>query len=169
MENNVRTAERIAHRIARQTKNVIAWTGAAQAFLSALDLFWTLWTAWREGRVDERRSERQNRDDERRDAAIEQLKNDVKTLRYVHSGAIPSYSEIILPFAEQGTGAKLLEYPLTPFLWLSCFCSGRQFADIGIVVRILTQKFARASRWPIFTSLLSARWRLKGLSSRTQG
>ena len=113
MENNVRTGERIAHRIARQTKNAIAWTGAVQAFLSALDLLWTLWTAWREGRVDERRRERQKRDDERRDAAIEQLKNDVKKLRYVHSVESPSYSEIILPFAEQGTGAKLLKNPLT--------------------------------------------------------
>ena len=112
MEDYVSTAERIAHRIWRQTKNAMAWTGAVQAFFPDLDLLWglwTLWTAWREGRVDERRRERQNRDDERRDVAIEQLKNDVKKLRYVHSGASPSYSEIILPFAEQGTGAKLLE------------------------------------------------------------
>ena len=109
MENNVRPAERIAHRIARQTKNAIAWTGAVQAFLSALDLLWTLWRLWREGRVDERRRERQDRKDQGRDAAIEQLKNEVKTLRYVHSGASPFYSAIILPFAEQGTGAKLLE------------------------------------------------------------
>ena len=120
MEDNVRRAERIAHRIARQTKNAIAWTGAVQAIFSALGLLWTLWSAWREGRADERRRERQDREDERRrkkadreekkrNAAIEQLKTEMKTLRYVHSGASSSYFEIILPFVEQGTGAKLLE------------------------------------------------------------
>ncbi|KAM0799636.1 hypothetical protein BDR22DRAFT_890216 [Usnea florida] len=92
MAEHVRTAERIAHRIVRQTKNAMAWTGAVQAFFSALDLLWTLWSAWREGREDERRRERQDREDERRrkkadreerkrDAAIEQLKTEMKTVR----------------------------------------------------------------------------------------
>ena len=118
MENNVRPAERIAHRIARQTKNAIAWTGAVQAFLSVLDLLWRLWSAWREGREDERRRERQDREDEKRrkkadreetkrNAAIEQLKTEMKAIRYVHPGASSSYLEIILPFVEQGTGCKV--------------------------------------------------------------
>ena len=92
MADNVQTAERIAHRLVRHTKSAIAWTGAVQAFFSALDLLWTLWSAWREGREDERRRERQDREDERRrkkadreerkrDAAIEQLKTEMKTVR----------------------------------------------------------------------------------------
>ena len=47
--------------------------------------------------------------DESTIAAIEQLKIEMKRIRYVHSGASFSHSETLLPVAEQLTGAMILE------------------------------------------------------------
>ena len=68
-----------------------------QAFISALDILWTLWRAWREGREDERRRERQDLEDERRDATIEQLKNEVKTFRFIR--LLPCFKQFSIYFS----------------------------------------------------------------------
>ena len=107
------TLMEVVDRIAWQTKNAMARTGAVQAFFSALDLLWTLWSAWGEGREDERRRERQDREDERRrkkpdreetkrNAAIEQLKTEMKTVRYVNQS---DTFRISTPHAQQSSRA----------------------------------------------------------------
>ena len=51
-------------------------------------------------------------------STVNQLRSEMKTVRYVHSGASSSDSGTILPVAEQVTGAFLLDYQLTPILCL---------------------------------------------------
>lgn len=52
---------------------------------------------------------RRPRGDESKIAATEQIKCEVKMIRYVHSGASSSNFETILPVAEQITGTMILE------------------------------------------------------------
>ena len=51
-------------------------------------------------------------------ARVKQLRSEMKTIRYVHSGPSSSDTGTIIPVAEQITGASLLDDQLTSFLCL---------------------------------------------------